>query len=272
MIELKSIIKKTPLVGTLARRLKLKFARAIAKQDFRFLRMDTDDCVNNNDRVFQQILNLLNYTKTSHSDYSAHHFPAAYHTININGQQVVGQRDPAKRLALVPIDFRGKTILDLGCNQGGMIHDIAGLVKWAVGVDFDARMINAANRIKNAIGANNTHFYVLDLQREPLELISDFLPDNKADICFLLSVCMWITNWQEVIDFAQSKSSAMLFETNGTAQQQQQQIDYLRTRYQDIQLLAETSNDDPGQKQRQLFYLSDAIAPNKSCHNNSMQS
>ena len=120
-------------------------------------------------------------------------------------------------------------------------------------------MINAANRLKNAIGANNTSFYVLDLQREPLELISDFLPEQKVDICFLLSVCMWLDNWREVIDFAQAKSNSMLFETNGTPSQQQRQISYLRTRYRGVKLLSESSEDDPSQKHRKLFYLTEPV-------------
>ena len=70
-----------------------------------------------------------------------------------------------------------------------MVFEIADQVRWAVGVDYDARMINAANRIKNATGANNTSFYVLDLQKDPLALISDFLPEQRVDICFSV-VCL----------------------------------------------------------------------------------
>lgn len=260
----KRIIKRTPVIGTLARRIKSKLAGDVDIQGYIFSRIETDGCADDDERQFRQIRNVLNYTKTSNSIYSAQQFPAGYQTININGQQVLGQRDPSRRLALVPADFHGKTVLDLGCNQGGMIHQLAPLVKWAVGVDYDPRMVNAANRVKNAIGANNTSFYVLDLQREPLELISDFLPDQRVDICFLLSVCMWLDNWQEVIDFAHVTSNSMLFETNGDLLQQQQQIDYLRTRYQGVKLLSETSEDDPSQKDRKLFYLTDPVSLSSS--------
>jgi SAM-dependent methyltransferase len=228
-------------------------------QKYVFTRMDTDDCGNDDERLSRQIQNLLNFTKTSNSHYAAQQFPAAYHTININGQKVLGQRDPSQRLASVPVDFRGKTVLDLGCNQGGMVFQISGLVKWAVGVDYDSRMINAANRIADAIGASNTSFYVLDLQKGPLALISDFLPEQRVDICFLLSVCAWLNNWREVVDFAQSKSDSMLFETTGSSIQQQQQIDHLRMRYRAVELLAGTSEDDPIQKERKLFYLTEPV-------------
>jgi SAM-dependent methyltransferase len=215
--------------------------------------------VNADERVFRQIQNILNFTKTSNSHYSAEQFPAAYHTINVNGRQVPGQRDPSKRLASVPVDFHGQTVLDLGCNQGGMLHQIRSLIKWGVGIDYDPRMINAANRIKSVNASENIGFYVLDLQNDPLELICDFMPDQKADICFLLSVCMWLKNWQQVIDFAHSKSNSMLFETNGSALQQNEQINYLRAKYSVVNMLSGISDDDPIQKFRKLFYLTGPI-------------
>jgi SAM-dependent methyltransferase len=238
----------------LARNLKLKYAGRYA-----FSRIETENCINNDERLFRQIQNILNFTKTSNSDYSAKQFPAAYHTININGRQMPGQRDPSKRLASVPIDFHGKTVLDLGCNQGGMIHELRSLVKWAVGIDYDPRMINAANRIKSVNASENISFYIVDLQNDPLDLIDDFMPDRKADICFLLSVCMWLKNWQQVIDFAHSKSNSMLFETNGSSLQQDQQINYLKAKYSVIDMLSEFSDDDPGQKYRKLFYLTEPM-------------
>jgi hypothetical protein len=250
----KRIVKSTPIIGTLARNLKIKYTGKYA-----FSRIETENCINDDERLFRQIQNLLNFTKTSNSDYSAKQFPAAYHTINVNGRQVPGQRDPSKRLASVPIDFHGKTVLDLGCNQGGMLHQIRSLVKWGVGIDYDPRMINAANRIKTVNTSGNISFYIVDLQNDPLDLISDFMPDRKADICFLLSVCMWLKNWQQVIDFAHSKSNSMLFETNGSPVQQDQQINYLKTKYSVIETLSEISDDDPIQKYRKLFYLTEPV-------------
>jgi 2-polyprenyl-3-methyl-5-hydroxy-6-metoxy-1,4-benzoquinol methylase len=250
----KRIVKSIPVVGSLAKSLKRRYSHKYA-----FSRLDTANCMNDDERLFRQVQNLLNFTKTSNSSYSAEQFPAAYHSINVKGRQVSGQRDPAQRLASVPIDFRGKSVLDLGCNQGGMIHQIRSLVKWGVGIDYDSRMINAANRIKSVNASDNIGFYVVDLQSDPLELIGDFMPDEKADVCFLLSVCMWLKNWQQVIDFAQSKSNSMLFETNGSPLQQDQQMDYLRTKYAVVNMISETSEDDPTQKRRKLLYLTGPI-------------
>jgi hypothetical protein len=250
----KKAVKSTPLLGALAKNLKHKYSRK-----YPFSRIETETCTDADERLFRQIQNVLNFTKTSNSHYSAEQFPAAYHTITVNGRRVAGQRDPSMRLASVPIDFRGRSVLDLGCNQGGMVHQVRSQIIWGVGIDYDPRMINAANRIKNANASENLSFYVVDLQNDPLEIICDFMPEQKADVCFLLSVCMWLNNWQQVIDFAQSRSRSMLFETNGTPLQQDQQLQYLRSKYAVVNMLSESSDDDPIQKSRKLVYLTQPI-------------
>ncbi|MET0341048.1 MAG: methyltransferase domain-containing protein [Polyangiales bacterium] len=203
----------------------------------------------------EQIQNLLNYTKTSGASYAARGFPAGYHSIEIRGVRLEGQRDPQKRFTIVPVDFTGKTVLDIGSNQGGMLLQLRDKIARGVGVDYDHRMVNAANRIRASVGADHLGFYVFDLEKEPLELIRDFLPDGKVDVVFLLAVCMWLDNWREVIDFAASVSQCMLFETNGTDAQQTEQREYLELKYTDVRQLSEASEDDPSQKRRQLFWL-----------------
>lgn len=252
----KVAIKRLPVVGKLLMSFKER-RRYGSRHDYEFRQAPLDGCADDGERALVQVQNLLNYTKTSNSNYSAQKFPAGYHTITIGDQTLRGQRDPAQRLALAPIDFAGKTVLDLGSNQGGMLLQIRSQVRWAVGVDYDSRMVNAANRIKAAAGAENLQFYVQDLENEPLDLIRNFLPAAKADICFLLSVCMWLRNWKQVIDFAKDISDAMLFESNGSDDQQREQIAYLKQRYASVTLLSDTSEDDPSQKARKLLYCTD---------------
>ncbi|WP_155265114.1 methyltransferase domain-containing protein [Sphingomonas segetis] len=223
-----------------------------SQRPYRFCRVDidTDDSVA---REFKQVFNLLNYTKTSNTDYSAQKYPAGYHSIDLNDQRLSGQRDPRARLAQVPIDFAGKSVLDLGSNQGGMLLQLADRLKWGVGVDFDHRMVNAANRIKSAKGASPLNFYVFDLQKEDLQIIRDFLPEQRADVCFLLSVCMWLTNWRTVIEFAASIADSVLFESNGTPEQQRDQIEYLGNLLPNVTFLSGESSDDTGQSNRKLL-------------------
>ena len=252
----KSAVKRTPVIGPLASRL---FGKKRGTQaPYQPNRMPLESA-SSSERPLIQVRNLLDYTKTSNTRYAVREFPAGYHTIDILGVRLQGQREPRSRLTMAPIDFTGKTVLDLGCNQGGMLHPIHDKVKWAVGVDYDSHMINVANKIKCVNGADNLSFFVIDLERESLNIIRDFLPDLQVDVVFLLSVCMWIENWREVIDFAQMISSSMLFESNGTPQQQRDQVNYLERKYHSVQALSESSTDDPNQRNRALYFLSDPV-------------
>jgi 2-polyprenyl-3-methyl-5-hydroxy-6-metoxy-1,4-benzoquinol methylase len=224
------------------------------KNIYWFERIPIDPLDDTETQSFRRIQNILNYTKISGSAYSAHRYPAGYHTIEINGHRLEGQRDPMKRLEAIPIDFKGKTVLDIGCNQGGMLHPLDGEIKWGVGIDYDYRMINASNRIKVLRQSTNLYFYVFDLEKEPLDLIEDLLPEPKVDIVFLLAMCIWIKNWQEVVEFGARISDSMLFEATGTKEHQSAQRGCLDSLYGCVLLLSETSEDDPGNKQRQLFY------------------
>lgn len=211
------------------------------------------------DEVDRQIRNLLNYAKTSGSSYSAQQFPAGYHTLSVNGKVLKGQRDPSKRLANLAGSMDGVTILDLGTNQGGMLFELAERVKWAVGVDYDYRMINAANRIKSVRGCDNLDFYVVNLEKDPLNLIRDMMPDQTVDVVFLLSVCMWLRNWQDVIRFGSQISDNLLFESNGSPAQQVLQENELIKLYRNVERLADESSDDDLQKDRRLFYCSGSV-------------
>jgi len=199
-------------------------------------------------------MNLLNYTKKSGVSYSAGQFDSGYHSFDLDGHHFSGQRDPKLRFKDLPISLEGKSVLDIGCNQGGMIHAFSDDLSWGVGVDYDSRMINVANRIRSFKSSKNTDFYVFDLEQEPLDYISDMLPEARVDVVLLLSVCMWIKNWKEVIRYAESISSHMIFETNGSEEQQGSQIAMLQSVYKKVELIHERSEDDASQKLRKLYY------------------
>lgn len=204
----------------------------------------------------RKLLNLVAYTKNSGSVYNAQDFQSAYHTLRIGDQVFRGQRDPSLRLDGVPFDFNGASILDLGCNQGGMLFSLADRLTWGVGLDYDHRMVNAANRIRAQARKNNLDYYVFDLDKENLELLPNFLHSGPIDIVFLLSVCMWLSNWRSVIDAAKSLAPALMFESNGSDQQQRDQEEYLRASYSSVVMVRNASPDDPGQQRRRLFLCS----------------
>jgi hypothetical protein len=117
-------------------------------------------------------------------------------------------------------------------------------------------MINVANRFARYKEIENLDYYVFDLVNEDLNLIKDFNKEASFDIVFMLSIAVWISNWKEVVKFASSISPAILFETNGPEDIQQEQISFLNTTYSNVVLINEISDDDPGQKHRKLLIAS----------------
>lgn len=255
MVTIRTMVKQIPGARWCWRRLRRVGKVHDSRRNYRFERAPLDRVGDNADRSFVQIRNLLNYTKTNGTVYSGDKCQAGYHTIEICGQLLEGRRRPAERLKPVPVSFAGKTVLDIGSNQGGMLFQLPE-VKWGVGIDYDPHMINVANRIKSFKRLMNLDFYVFDLEKDPLDLIEDFLPEPRVDVVFLLAVCGWLKNWREVISWCARRSSAMLFEsTPGPTESQDSQIAYLRKIYgSNLVLLAERSEDDPYFKNRQLFY------------------
>lgn len=189
--------------------------------------------------------------------YNAGQYDAGYHSFEINNYHFIGQRNPKLRFKDLPLSLKDKSVLDIGCNQGGMLYSFADEIKYGIGIDYDPRMINAANKIKSYANTNNIDYYVFDLEKENLGYIQDFLPDDRVDVVLLLSVCMWIKNWKEVIDFSHRISGNMIFESNGSVDQQFEQVEYLQKAYNYVHLIHEKSEDDLTQKFRKLYYCSD---------------
>jgi len=249
--KFKEYVKRVPLAVPIYRTIRGK--NNSQSEEFLYSRTTWTETASSAEIQRLRILNILNYTKRSGSAYSANKFPAGYHEIEIGGEVFAGQRNPKRRLDLVPIDFSGKTVLDIGSNQGGMIFALDEKIKWAVGLDYDYKMVNASNLIAREMGAKNCNFYVFDIDRDPHDLIFDLLPEQRVDVVFLLSVCMWVDKWREIIRFAATISNTLVFESNGSDQQQSEQIAFLDEVFQDVTTLAKTSEDDPGQKKRQLL-------------------
>lgn len=204
-------------------------------------------------RDVARIQNVLCYSKSSATPYAATRFPAGYHSIEINGVTINGRRSPRQRLSGVPFDFNKKSVLDIGSNQGGMLLELSGVLNWGVGVDYDSQMTNAANLISAIKKANHLRFYTFNLETEDINRIFDFLPSPNVDIVFLLAMCRWIKNWRQVMHFALRLSPRLLFESNGTAKQQQEQIEELHSCYDLVRLVRNESADDPDRKDRQLY-------------------
>lgn len=201
----------------------------------------------------RRIMNLLAYTRENKVSYSGFNFYTGYHTLEIDGHTFEGQRKPKERFKDLPFSLDGLSVLDVGCNQGGMLHAFGNILKAGIGVDYDHKMINVANKIKTFNKHHHLNFYLFNLEDENLDYLEDFLPESKVDVAFILSICIWVRNWKDVIVKVKSLSEKLVFESNGKDHQQSEQIEFLRTQYERVDLIHEKSEDDPTQKQRKLL-------------------
>lgn len=204
----------------------------------------------------RKLINAMRYPIRQQKAYSASQYPAGYHTLEVDGVIISGQRNPSERLKNVRYDWSNKRVLDVGCNAGGMLFELLKAdIKCGVGVDYDPLLINSANKRKSYVGDEKLNFYQFDVDKYEKSYLDDLIGE-PVDITLLLSVCMWIKNWKQLIDWCANSSDYMLFESNGSVRQQKEQLKYIEKRYCRVQMCAEQSFDDPGQSQRKLFLAS----------------
>lgn len=206
------------------------------------------------------VLTMLDYAASENgATYSGYRYVAGYHSFKLRGRKFRGQRECEERIKQVPFDFKGKNVLDIGCNAGGMLHHLANEIGYGIGLDFNLKLVNAANLICDLNNVNNLRFYAFNIDSENLGLIENFLMGRKIDICFLLSLLMWVKRPAEIMSFVGSVAQQLLLETNGTASQQRYQVKLASLHYETVELLDLESKDDPGMRARMLYLCSNPI-------------
>jgi hypothetical protein len=201
------------------------------------------------------ILKLLGYASngTKEQGYFGTNYTAGYHGVGVGSLVINGQRDPKKRLAHVPYDFRGKRVIDFGTNTGGMLFAISQRIKFGVGFEYNTRAVNVANMLKMLNKSNNLMFYNFDLDNESFGMLRHLIPVEKVDICFMLSLAKWVKRWKDLVKFCVSISQALLFETHGSPSFQVAQIEYVKTFYKKIIKIPGGSDDDVKCRSRRLY-------------------
>jgi len=162
--------------------------------------------------------------KKSHKKFSYN-----YTKIRINDEVIQGTRDPLDRLNYIPLDFSNKSVLDLGCNVGGMLFAISDKISKGYGYDVNPQAIETANSIKEKHKLNHLTFTLSDL--ENLKNIE--FP--KVDIVFMLSIAIWVSNWRDIID--QLNPSLLIFEAHGKDDTKLNQLKFLESKFVEVLLI-----------------------------------
>lgn len=130
------------------------------------------------------------YTRGNYTDYYGYRLAGSGH----------GLEDP--RLSAVTQHlgedaFRGKDVLDVGCNSGRVPLAVSRLfgARRVVGQDIDAGLIEAAERFQESCrakpGCCEVEFRTEDFLESPLRRPPDMLPE-KFDVVLCLSVTKWV--------------------------------------------------------------------------------
>jgi len=167
-----------------------------------------------------------------------------YHSFHIQTIDIEGQRNPVKRFEKIKphYDFTGKTVLDLGCNTGGMLFHIPEISK-GVGIDFDGLCIDSCNVWKDwLLFTANYEFHKMDLNQFAVNKWTTE-HDVKPDIIFLLSLGSWVQNWRTLYTSCFECAPYLLLETNND-KEGAPQLELFRQLGGTITCVSENSDDD----------------------------
>lgn len=158
-------------------------------------------------------------------------FQAGYHSqLLANGEHLSGQRDNVKRVAFLKshgVALADASVLDLGCNAGGVLAAMRSDIAAGVGIDFDARCIDAAKFIEAQHAERKIQHHLLDFDRDNLARIPVLCP--KPDIILLASMGSWVSKWRRLYTRALNLGpSCIVFETNND-REGKAQLDFFRS-------------------------------------------
>lgn len=205
----------------------------------------------------ESVLKVVNYALGKKRQTFGHGFESAYHSTKIGSKEFKGQRDISKRYENIDYDFTGKVAIDFGCNMGGMLHYISDKLEYGVGLDYNSKVINAANMLSAANNIHNINYYTFNFDSEDVNMVDNFVLNKKVDVCFVLAIALWVKKWEKVVKYCYKTSPTLIYESNGSDHFQNRQKEFLKSLYDSVELLADKSLDDNRKdsqsKKRMLF-------------------
>ena len=207
--------------------------------------------------VQDQLKAALRRTVSNEQHYNGWHNRTefGYHGFDLYTIQIPGQRNPKQRLEKIKphYDFTGKTVLDLGCNTGGMLFHIPE-IKRGVGLDYDQACIDSCNLFRSwLLFSAEFQFYKQDLN--DIQILSWCATHEvKPDIIFILSLGSWVASWKKLYAECFYAAPHLLLETNND-DEGKSQLQFLESLGATITLVSDKSDDDTTGNLRRKTYL-----------------
>lgn len=121
------------------------------------------------------------------------------------------------------VNFKNKTVLDIGCGPGRLSFEIAKRSKSVKGIDISSGFIDYANEIKSKLNYTNISFENISLQEMKSKI--------KFDIIFIGGVLLYL-NDDEIIEFLKTMENDFI--VNDGMIILREPISYTKTEYNDI--------------------------------------
>lgn len=177
-----------------------------------------------------------------------------YHSFNLFNLNFTGQRNPLQRLTKMRehYDFKDKTVVDIGCNSGGMLFHLLE-IKQGLGIDFDKNCIAACETIKQNLHVfDHLHFQEHDLDKDDN---ADILQSIRPDVILLLSMGSWVKNWRELYELVLEQRAVIFLETNND-KEGLPQLCFFEEKGCQITLVSDKSDDDStGNFTRKMYVI-----------------
>jgi len=177
------------------------------------------------DPILASLLRAWQIAQSSNA--SSPGLPKAYYAIDFEGNHFPGERPWSERWNRLKSisDYKGKTILELGCNMGLLsIHLLkeTGAAK-CIGVDHDKKILESAKLISKVFEVNPVFNQVNFDAAKDWE--SDLL-SYKIDIVFALNVLNWVNDKERLLKFL-SNFPEIIFEGHDTAEVERKRFEQI---------------------------------------------
>jgi hypothetical protein len=205
----------------------------------KYVELNFFDCVQNKMKEM-----LKNTVEKSLENGWSNRTEFGYHSFDIYNIHIRGQRTPLQRFQKIKkyYDFTGKSVLDLGCNTGGMLFHIPEIAH-GIGVDLDERCLESCRYFKKFLNyACKLDFFKADLNTFNVETFCEQMKFSP-DIIFLLSIGSWVSNWRELYEACYKTTNTILLETNND-KEGYEQIMFFFNKCATITCVSTQSDDD----------------------------
>jgi len=179
---------------------------------------------------------------------------SGYHSYNTFGLDLQGQRNCSIRInnIMKNYSFDNKTVLDIGCNTGGMTFHIPN-IGYGFGLDYDNNCIAFAKRLGELANKNKYHFETFDFDKRNLNDLHKIV-NKKVDTIILCSMGSWVKKWEQLYQYCYNLKSDIIFETNNDTEGEPQ-LKFWRDNNMNIKLIINNSKDDITGNNRRKTYL-----------------